>query len=446
MKAGAIAGLASVALASLGLGGCASVRFEAATKACDVTAEADPADALGYARVHAPPEGALDGGARRNHEAAPPWVVGQPRVYPFDPWYAYDEIVLEAGRHATPLLCRASYDGGQRRALFAADPFTAVELSAVYEVPGKSPPLFAHGPRDVPAMIVLDPATELAPDDELRLAIVDRDSRWGLDDPLVDLALRYRENGVAVASSQLWRGAVQVQCGHLDPEAARQAHEDALAVVDAGLADWVPQLVPQGWDYGLTASGMESLRASLQRAASLRLQGWDAPEVRERAERLLATQLCFERAAEPEVARHAARIARRNPAGLRGLRITGTAYACEQGDRGASTCRLTAAVTNSEDEPAALASASYVQLVLAGGREIPLTVERSTVGGQTYEGIGPDLPGGATATVIYRLDVPLRDDRPLARPVMLRDRRRRLFSDENLVKDHPVRLGDQPPP
>lgn len=438
-------GLACAWPASLGLGGCASLRFESAVEACDLAAETDPADALGYASVYAPPGGALDGGARRNHEAAPPWVVGQARVYPFDPWYAYDEIVLGAGRQATPLLCHTSYDRQQRRALFAADPFTAVELSAVYEVPGKSPPLFAHGAREVPAMVVLDPATELAPGDELRLAVVDRDSRWGLDDPLVDLALRYTENGTAAAGSQLWRGAVQVRCGHLDPEAARRAHQDALAVVDAGIAGWAPQLVPDGWDYGLTTSGMGALRSSLQRAASLQLQGWDDPAVRERAQRLLATQLCFERAAEPEVARHAARVARRNPAGLRGLRIMGTAYACQQDDRGASTCRLTAAVTNPEDESAPLGFAAYVQLVLAGGREIPLTIERSTVGGQTYEGLGPDLPGGATATVVYRLDVPLRDDRPLARPVMLRDRRRRLFSDENLVEDHPVRLGAQPP-
>jgi hypothetical protein len=442
MSARARMGLAGIGLTSIVLAsGCASTRFEAAVQACDMTAEADPGDALGYASVHEPPADALGGGARKNHEAAPPWVVGQARIYPFDPWYAYDEIVLGAGRPATPLLCRASYDGGQRLALFAADPFTAVELSAVYEVPGKSPPLFAHGPRDVPAMVVLDPATELAPGDALRIAVVDRDSRWGLDDPLVDVSLHYAENGVAAASRQLWRGAVHVQCGHLDPEAARQAHEDALAVIDAGLAGWAPQLVPQGWDFGLTASGMEDLRSSLQRAASLRLQGWDAPEVREQAKRLLATQLCFERAAAPEVARLAARVARRNPAGLRGLRIMGTAYACEKDEHGASTCRLTAAVTNPEEAPAPLASASYVQLVLAGGREIPLTVERSTIGDQSYEGLGPELPGGATATVVYRLDVPLRDDRPLARPVMLRDRRGRLFSDENLVKDHPVRLG-----
>jgi hypothetical protein len=439
MRVGATIG-ASVVLAILGLGGCAQARFEAAVRACNPASETNPADALGYASVHEPPTGALTGGAAKNHEAAPPWVVGQPRVYPFDSGFSYAGMVLEVGREPTPLACRMSYDRQQRRALFAADPLTNVEISAVYEVPGKSPLLHAHGARDTPSAILLDAATDLVPGDEIRLAVVDRDSRWGLDDPLVDFSLQYDEGGRAMAGSQLWRGTVEVKCGHLEPEAARQAYEDALAEIDAGLRAWVPQLVPDGWDFGLTDSGMERLRSALQRAASLQLHGWDAPEVRERGQRLMATQLCFERAAEPEVTRMAARVARYAPAGLRGLRMVGTAYGCEASSSGAPACRLTTAITNADDEPTPLGFATYVQLVLAGGREIPLTLERSTVNGQTYEG-APDLPAGATATVIYLLDVPLREDRALARPVMLRDRRRKLFSNDDLVQDHPVRLA-----
>jgi hypothetical protein len=63
--------------------------------------------------------------------------------------------------------------------------------------------------------------------------------------------------------------------------------------------------------------------------------------------------------------------------------------------------------------------------------EIPLTLE--------HQDGSQELPAGGTATVVYRLDVPLRQDRELARPVMLRDRRRRLFSSENLVEDLPLR-------
>lgn len=122
------------------------------------------------------------------------------------------------------------------------------------------------------------------------------------------------------------------------------------------------------------------------------------------------------------------------------MRIEGTAYACEPGPSGVPVCRLTAAVTNTYDEGSSpLAYASYVRLVLAGGREIPLTIERSVLDGQTYEDFY-DLPAGATATVTYRLDVPLREGVELARPVLLRDRRRKLFSQENLVEDLALRL------
>jgi hypothetical protein len=434
----------SLALTMTALGGCASARFEAALATCDpaVEARADPVDALGYAAAHEPPLGTLKDGAARNYEAAPPWVMGQPRVYPFDASFSYDTIVLDTGREDTPLLCRLTYDRNQRRGFFAADVLTNVELSAVYEVPGKSPQLRAHGPRDVPSMILLDSATDFVPGDELRLAVVDRDSRWGFDDALVDFTLEYGEAGVAAAGSgMMWRGSVAARCGHLDPQAVQQSFDGALTEIDTGLSTWRPQLEPEGWDFGLSTSGMTGLQALLERAASLR--GWDAPEVRERGRRLLATQLCFERAAVPEVARRAAWVARRDPLGTRGLRIVGTGYACKNSDTGVPTCRLTGTVTNPDDESRPLGYATYVRLVLAGGREIPLTLERSTVNGQSYDG-PQELPGGSTATVVYRLDIPLRDDRELARPVMLRDRRRQLFSDGNLVKDLPLRLAHGP--
>ncbi len=450
---------ASALLVAHALGGCASARFHEALAACDPAAEVEPARALGYATGHAPPSGALAGGAAINHEAAPPWVVGQSRVYPFDPslayWAYWTSAAIDApvsgapqaeraAEEVTPLVCRMSYDRTRRRALFAADPFTHVEISAVYEVPGKSPPLRVHGPRDTPSAILLDAATALEPGDRLRLALVDRDWRWGIDDPLVDLLLRYDEAGRARATSQLWRGAVIIECGHLDPDAARRAFDDALAEIDAGLRAWAPELVPRGWDFGLSAAGMTGMRAALERAASLRRQGWDAPEVRERTERLLARQLCFERAAAPEVARLAARLSRRAPVGLRRMQIEGTAYACPSGPSGAPECRLEAAVTNLErDGSSPLAFAGHVRLVLAGGREIPLTIERSVVGDRAREG-AQELPAGATATVTYRLEVPLRDDVALARPVLLRDRRRKLLSQEHEVQDLALRLPAGP--
>jgi len=67
------------------------------------------------------------------------------------------------------------------------------------------------------------------------------------------------------------------------------------------------------------------------------------------------------------------------------------------------------------------------------------TLGASVIAGQTYDDFH-DLPAGATATVTYRLDVPLREDAQLARPVLLRDHRRRVFSQENLVEDLALRL------
>jgi hypothetical protein len=70
-----------LAFACFFFGGCARARFESALAACDPAAETDPADALGYATVHEPPPGDLHGRAAKNHEAAPPWVVGLSAVY-----------------------------------------------------------------------------------------------------------------------------------------------------------------------------------------------------------------------------------------------------------------------------------------------------------------------------------------------------------------------------
>ncbi|MFY0536870.1 hypothetical protein [Nannocystis pusilla] len=90
-------------------------------------------------------------------------MVGQSRVYPFDPSFRYWELWPASGGASTPLLCRLTYDRTRRRGLFAADPLTEVELTTVYEVPGKTPPQRVHGPDGVPQMFVLDGVTEFAP-------------------------------------------------------------------------------------------------------------------------------------------------------------------------------------------------------------------------------------------------------------------------------------------
>ena len=118
--------------------GCAAARFEAAHRTCDRAAEVDAAVALGYAGPS--DAGELRERAARNHAAAPPWVVGPSRVYPFDPSFRYWELWPADGGASTPLLCRLTYDRTRRRGLFAADPLTEVELTTVYEVPGKTPP------------------------------------------------------------------------------------------------------------------------------------------------------------------------------------------------------------------------------------------------------------------------------------------------------------------
>ena len=76
--------------------------------------------------------------------------------------------------------------------------------------------------------------------------------------------------------------------------------------------------------------------------------------------------------------------------------------------------------------------------MLAGGREVGLLVERVTSDGREVR----EVAASSTATVSYRLDVPLRADRALARPLLLRERRRQLFSTSYRVEDVPLRLAD----
>lgn len=412
--------------------GCAAARFDAAHRTCDPAAVTDPAAALGYAGP--PVSDSLRGGAARNHAAAPPWVVGQSRVYPFAPAFRYVDLWPASDREGTPLLCRLTYDRTRRRGLFAADPLTGVELTTVYEVPGKTPPQRVFGPDSIPQMFVLDGVTELAPGDALRMAVVDRDVQWTgssfTDDPLITFTLPYRPGRALTGTSgALWRGTVDVRCEHLDADAVQWAYVEALTKLDAQLRRWTPRLEPDDWDFGLAGSGMTDLRATLELAASLR--GWHAPEVRERTDRLLATQLCFERAAAPEVARRAGR----STSGRLGeRRIAATHYGCAPGPDGAPACRLTVDITNRTDGQALLPA--DLRLVLAGGREVALLPERATVAGHEVR----QLTADSTATVIYRLEVPLRADHPLTRPMLLRERRRPLFSSDYRVEDLPLRL------
>ncbi|MDC0716520.1 hypothetical protein [Nannocystis bainbridge] len=425
---------AALGLLAALVSGCASARFEAAHRACDPAAEADRADALGYAGP--PDDSELRDRAARNHAAAPPWVVGQSRVYPLDPSFRYEALWPASAGASTPLLCRLTYDAGRRRGLFAADPLTAVELTTVYEVPGKTPPQRVLGPDGVPQMFVLDSVTEFAPGDALRMAVVDRDVQWGgssaTDDPLITFTLPYRSGAALTGTSgTMWRGTVDVRCEHLDALAAQSAYVDALMQLDARLQRWAPRLDPDDWDFGLAGSGMTDLRAALERAASLR--GWDAPEVRERTGRLLGAQLCFERAAAPEVARRA----RRSHAGRLGeLQLAATDYRCEAASSAQTACRLTVDIANPTSNSQLIPA--YPRLVLAGGREVGLLVERVTIAGREVR----ELAASSTATVIYRLDVPLRADRALARPLLLRERRRQLFSASYRVEDVPLRLAD----
>ncbi|WAS90664.1 hypothetical protein [Nannocystis punicea] len=412
--------------------GCAAARFEAAHRTCDRSAEADPAAALGYAGP--PAAGDLRGRAALNHAAAPPWVVDQSRVYPFDPGFRYEELWPAGGRASTPLLCRLTYDRTRRRGLFAADPLTQVELTTVYEVVGKTPPQRVHGPDSVPQMFVLDGVTAFAPGDVLRMAVVDRDVHWGgssfTDDPLITFGLPYGSGGPLTGTSgAMWRGTVDVRCEHLDADAVQWAYVETLMRLDARLQRWAPQLAPGDWDFGLAGSGMTDLRAALERAASLR--GWDAPEVRERTNRLLAAQLCFERAAAPEVERWA----RRTRSGRLGeLELAATDYRCELEPSGA--CRLTVEITSRSDGLVSIPM--DLRLVLAGGREVGLLPERATVAGHEVR----DLAADSTTTVIYRVEVPLRGDHALTRPMLLRERRGHLFSSRYRVEDVPLRLAD----
>ncbi|MCY0989103.1 hypothetical protein OV203_18345 [Nannocystis sp. ILAH1] len=378
----------------------------------------------------------MRGRAARNHAAAPPWVVGQSRVFPFDPSFRYWELWPASGGASTPLLCRLTYDRTRRRGLFAADPLTEVELTTVYEVPGKTPPQRVHGPDGVPQMFVLDGVTEFAPGDALRMAVVDRDVHWGgssfTDDPLIAFTLPYRSGAALTGTSgAMWRGTIDVRCEHLDAFAVQSAYVDALRQLDASLQRWAPQLEPRDWDFGLAGSGMTDMQAALERAASLR--GWDAPEVRERTNRLLAAQLCFERAAAPEVARWAGRSRSRR---LGELQIGATDYRCAAEPSGETACRLTVDITSRSDGGAMIPA--NLRLVLAGGREIALLPERATVAGQEVR----DLAQNNTATVIYQLEVPLRDDQALARPMLLRSRRYLLFSRGYRVEDVPLRLAE----
>ncbi|MFY0536868.1 hypothetical protein [Nannocystis pusilla] len=191
-----------------------------------------------------------------------------------------------------------------------------------------------------------------------------------------------------------------------------------------------PQLEPRDWDFGLAGSGMTDLQAALERAASLR--GWDAPEVRERTNRLLAAQLCFERAAAPEVARWARRS---RSGGFGELQLAATDYHCAAEPSGETACRLTVDITSRSDS--SLSIPVNLHLVLAGGREIALLPERATVAGHEVRDLAPN----STTTVIYLLEVPLRDDQALARPMLLRSRRRPLFSSSYRVEDLPLRLA-----
>lgn len=413
--------------------GCAAARFEAAHRTCDRAAEVEPSVALGYA---GPPDaGELRGRAARNHAAAPPWVVGQSRVYPLDPSFRYWELWPAGGDASTPLLCRLTYDRTRRRGLFAADPLTEVELTTVYEVPGKTPPQRVHGPDGVPQMFVLDGVTEFAPGDALRMAVVDRDVHWGgssfTDDPLIAFTLPYRSGAALTGTSgAMWRGTVDVRCEHLDAFAVQSTYVDALMQLDAGLQRWAPQLEPRDWDFGLAGSGMTAMRAALERAASLR--GWDAPEVRERTNRLLAAQLCFERAAAPEVARWARRS---RSGGFGELQLAATDYRCAAEPHGETACRLTVDITSRSDGLVAIPV--NLSLVLAGGRELALLPERATVADHEVRDLAPN----STATVSYRLEVPLRDEQGLARPMLLRSRRRPLFSSSYRVEDLPLRLA-----
>lgn len=182
---------------------------------------------------------------------------------------------------------------------------------------------------------------------------------------------------------------------------------------------------------GLAGSGMTDMRAVLERAASLR--GWDAPEVRERTDRLLAAQLCFERAAAPEVARWARRA---RSGGFGELRLAAADYRCAAEPSGETACRLTVDITRRSAGPGSIPA--HLRLVLAGGREVALLPERATSAGREVR----DLAANSTTTVIYRLEVPLRDDQALACPMLLRSRWRPLFSSRYRVEDSPLRLAE----
>lgn len=233
------------------------------------------------------------------------------------------------------------------------------------------------------------------------------------------------EDGVAA----MWRGTVDVRCEHLDADAVQWAYVETLRRLDARLQRWAPQFEPGDWDFGLAGSGMTDLQAALEQAASLR--GWDAPEVRERTNRLLAAQLCFERAAAPEVARRA----RRSHSGRLGeLQLAATDYRCEAEPNGDTAGRLTVEITSHSDGLVPV----NLRLVLAGGRELALLPEQATVAGREIR----QLDANSTATVIYRVEVPLRADHALTRPMLLRQRRWQLSSASYRVEDLPLRLAN----
>ena len=134
--------------------GCAHARFE------NDYGECGPGGAtraeLGYAEALRPPEG-FGEGAATNYVAAPPWLDGQPRVFPIDSSFRYDELLPPQPVLAdTPLLCeleyraqtRARLGGGRTRRWLSADALSGADLSVIYEVAGKGPSMRVAGARD----------------------------------------------------------------------------------------------------------------------------------------------------------------------------------------------------------------------------------------------------------------------------------------------------------
>ncbi len=419
--------------AALLLSGCAGARFEARYAECTPPDPAAVIAELGMASSFDAPESFGDEAAS-NYVAAPPWVEGQSRTYPWDRGFAYEELLANDRRPTTaPLWCEVRYQpqmrqrliGGTTRRWLSADGRSGADLFVLYEVVGQEPPLRAWGPSNGDVVHLLDSTRRLGEGDVLRFTVSDRDI-VSEDDHLADFELAYAEP-LSASTQMRASGATSIRCRHLDSGRSEIVRHQTLVEFDQALASFVPVLEMERSNFGLDDAGMDQMRALSMRAASL--GGWDDPQLRERSERALGIQLCFERAAVKAVASRGSRF----PLGdTEPLRWRGITFTCASelpnpaaGEPEHGPCTLAVEATNDSSVDQELYGLRNTTLVLAGGREVDVEVEGPTV-------IRPD----ATVALALHLPRSVVADVPLTRPVLLRDRRWRLIRKEYDVIDH----------